>query len=229
MAIRTIKEWQDKDRPREKMIANGAEVLTETELLAILIKTGVKDRATALDVARDVMQAGGNRLRGVADLSLANLMKIDGVGSAKAVEILAAMELGRRMMAEEPEYLPDIYSSNTVAGIISPFLQHLKHEECWVLYLNKHNAMIGKEKVSIGGLDSTTMDVRIIVKKALEKSACGIILVHNHPSGIPTPGEQDKKCTKMLKSALNMMDIMLLDHIIIGRNSYYSFSDEGLF
>lgn len=222
-----IKEWQKDERPREKMIRLGAGAIDNTELLAILLRTG-NNTETAVDLARRLLTETGNSLNKLYGLSLAQLTKINGVGSAKALTILAAFELASRLQAEMPEENPQISTSASVAKIIAPALKHLPHEECWIMYLNRANRMIAKERVSIGGVSSTVLDIKIIIKKAVEKLASSIIVIHNHPSGNPYPGKQDEMQTKYLKEAASIFDISLLDHIIIAADKYYSFSDQGL-
>jgi DNA repair protein RadC len=222
----TIKTWQKEDRPREKMELKGAESLTNTELIAIIIRSGNKEK-TAIDLARELTIHSGGTLKGLSLLSLEQFMEITGIGSTKAISILAALELGKRLCSEIPEIQPQINSSQSAVKLISPFLKDLQHEECWVMYLNRANKLISKERVSLGGLSATIMDIKIIVKKAVEKLASSIIMIHNHPSGNACPGEQDKKQTRALKEAASYFDISLLDHIIIAGNKYYSFSDEN--
>ncbi|MBP5210314.1 MAG: DNA repair protein RadC [Bacteroidales bacterium] len=227
-AVKRITEWSPEERPREKMISKGAAALTSAELLTILIKNGVRGKSTAYDIALDVLKHGGDTLSGVAKLTFENLTAINGVGPAKAAEILAAIEISRRVASAPLEEQQTVYSSNEVVSLMRPILQHLDYEECWVLYLNQSNGIIGKERVSLGGVRSTVVDIRIILKKAVEKLASGIIMVHNHPSGNRRPSQSDIKQTENLRDAARLFDINLIDHIIITKGKHFSFSDEGL-
>ena len=204
----------------------GAAALTDTELLAILLGSGTR-RQTAVDLARDLLAQVGGRLDTLSCLEVRQLTALDGIGPAKAATVLASFELARRLAAELPEDELTIRSSETIARMMAPHLQNLPHEECWVLYLNRGRKLIGKEKVSLGGTGSTVIDIKIIVKKAVERLAGGIILVHNHPSGNPHPGEQDRRQTEALRKAAAVFDIEVLDHVIIGKKKYFSFSDEN--
>ncbi|MDD3200775.1 MAG: DNA repair protein RadC [Bacteroidales bacterium] len=221
--IRTLRE---EERPREKMALKGAESLTITELLAIIIRTGDRGKS-AIDLARELLDRSDNRLSELSKMSHEKFMTIGGMGSAKTFSILAAFEIGKRLCSEVPSDQLQIRTSNMAAQIISPFIKNLSHEECWVLYLNRANKLIGKEKISKGGVSATIMDIKIIVKKAVEKLASSIILVHNHPSGNPYPSEQDRAQTTALKEAAAYFDITLLDHIIVAENKFFSFSDEN--
>ncbi len=221
-----IKELCLDERPREKMIAKGADVLSNAELLAIMLRTGT-GRMNVIDVAREILKAADGKLNGIASMPVERLCEINGVGPAKAVTLAAAFELGRRCAGESIiDVRTAIASAKTVFRIMLPILKGIDHEECWILYLNRANYLITKEKVSVGGLDSTTLDSRTIVRKAIEKKATGIIVVHNHPSGSALPGNADIQATRQLDKALRTCDIALLDHVIIAESSYYSFSDE---
>lgn len=222
----TIKSWSANDRPREKMIEYGCKTLSTSELLAILINTG-SCKKTAVDLARELLDSADNRLDNLSSFSLEKLQSISGIGMAKAVSIQACFELGRRAAGESPQNSPVIRSSEQIAKLMGPLLDDLPYEECWVIYLNKMNKITGKERVSIGGTDQTTLDIRIIAKKAVEKLAHSVILVHNHPSGNRFPSRSDIEQTKSLRSALDVFNIALLDHVIISCKKYFSFSDEN--
>lgn len=223
-----IKELCMDERPREKMMSKGAESLSNAELLAIMLRTGTADR-NVIDVARDLMTRGEGKLNTVASMSIEKLCETEGIGPSKAVTVAAAFELGRRCASEDiATSRTTISSAKTVFRIMLPLLRGLDHEECWVLYLNRANHLIAKERISIGGLDSTILDSRVIVRKALERKACGIILSHNHPSGSALPGTADIQTTRQLDKALKICDISLLDHVVIASGSYYSFADEEL-
>lgn len=226
MASITIKDWKAEERPREKMMSDGAKSLDDSEILAILLRTGNRQE-TAVDLSRKLLASAGNSLKSLSQLSVENICTIEGVGTTKALTILAAFELASRMAAEIVEEKPQIVSSSSVVKIVAPLLKDLPHEECWVLYLNRANKLICKERVSSGGISSTILDTRIIMKKAVEKLASSIVIAHNHPSGNPYPGEQDRVQTKMLKEAASLLDISLLDHIIIAGDKHYSFSDQA--
>ncbi len=216
------------ERPREKMLARGADALSNAELLAILLRTGT-GKMNVIDVSREVLKAAGGKLNGIASMSVERLCDIGGIGPTKAVTLAAAFELGRRAAAESIiDSKTAISSSKTVFRMMLPNLKGLDHEECWILFLNRANYLISKEKVSSGGLDSTTLDTKTITRKALEKKATGIIVVHNHPSGSSIPGNADIEATRQLERALRTCDISLLDHVIIAENNYYSFSDEEM-
>ena len=225
MRPNSIKTWKEEERPRERLMLQGAVALSDSELLAILIGSGTRTH-TAVDLSRDLLSAGGGRLSELARRSARELTTTPGVGTAKATTILATFELARRLAAELPEDELTIRTSETVARMMGPRLRDLSHEECWAVYLNRGRKYIGKEQISLGGLGSTVFDIKIIVKKAVERLASGLILVHNHPSGNPLPGDQDRVQTEALKRAAAVFDIELLDHVIIGRKKYYSFSDE---
>ena len=226
MQTRSIKTWDEEERPREKLMQLGASSLTNTELLAILLRSGTQ-RHSAVDLARNLIAAGEGTLNGLSNLGPARLTEVEGVGPAKATCILAAFELARRLAAELPEDDLPVRTPETVFRMMGPRLRDLPHEECWVLYLNRGHRLIGKERVSSGGQSSTVIDLKIIVKKAVERLASGLILVHNHPSGNPLPGEQDRAQTEALKRAAAVFDISLDDHVIIGRKKYFSFSSEN--
>ena len=223
----TIPEWNEDERPRERLLAKGASSLSEAELIAIIIGSGTKNE-TAVDLARKILVLGDNNLRSLSVISIDKLREIKGIGQSKAISIIAAGELAKRISLTHVKQLSNIGSSSYAAKIISPILRDLSHEECWILYLNRANKLISKERLSSGGVSSTIVDVKIIIKNALERLASSIILVHNHPSGNPNPGENDKQQTKILKNAAAMFDISLIDHLIIAGDTYYSFADEGL-
>ncbi len=221
----SIKNWIEEDRPREKMMLQGAGNLTSTELLAILIQGGTKEKS-AMDLARDLLQASNGKLGELARLSFKDFTSIKGIGRARAAQLSAAFELSRRIESETPEENPRICSSSQAAAIMVPLLKDLPHEECWVMFLNRANRCIGKEKLSSGGTSSTVIDIKMVLKKAVENLSGGIILFHNHPSGTPRPGKRDIEQTEALRKAAALLDISLFDHIIIGRKKYFSFSDS---
>ncbi|MGE0092183.1 MAG: JAB domain-containing protein [Bacteroidia bacterium] len=223
----SIKEWSKDERPREKLMEKGSENLSDSELLAIIISSGTKEES-ALDISRKLLEKCDNNLRELSRSTLAQLKTTRGLGPSKAISLLAVFEICKRIMITSGKEMPGIRSSEYAANVISPLLRDLSHEECWVLYLNRANKLISKERLSIGGISSTVVDVKIIVRNALEKLASSIILVHNHPSGNPSPGDNDKMQTKILKEAASLFDITLLDHLIIAGDGYFSFADDGL-
>ncbi len=222
-----ITEWAIEDRPREKLIRQGTTNLSDAELLAILISSGTRDRS-AVDLGRELLNNVNNNLNRLGKLTIADLKKIRGIGTARAVTIAAALELGRRRKLAEPPDFPQIKCSQDVADIFQPLLSDLVHEEFWILFLNRSNKVIDRMRLSQGGISGTVTDVRMVMKKAIEYLASGIIVCHNHPSGNLNPSESDTKITKKIKEAGSLMDIQLLDHLIISEKDYYSFADNGL-
>ena len=223
----SIKEWAVEDRPREKMQTKGIRSLSEAELIAILIGSGNLDES-AVEVSRRILASVNNNLNELGKKTISDLRKFKGIGEVKAITIMSALELGRRRKESEPDEKPKVITSADAASIFKPLLSDLPHEEFWVLLLNRNNLLIDKMMVSQGGLSGTIIDVRIILKMALDKLACSIILCHNHPSGNLIPSEADKDITKKIQEAGKHMDIPVLDHLIIGNGSYFSFADEGL-
>jgi DNA repair protein RadC len=222
-----ITDWAVEDRPREKLIQKGSASLSDAELLAILINSGTKDRS-AVDLGRELLGIVNNNLNSLGKLTIADIKKIRGIGTARAVTIVASLELGRRRKMAEVQDVPQIRSSKDVADIFQPLLSDLLHEEFWILFLNRSNKVINRMKLSQGGISGTVTDVRIVMKKAIEYLSSGIIVCHNHPSGNLNPSESDSKITQKIKEAGNLMDIQLLDHLIISDKDYYSFADNGL-
>ena len=221
-----IKHLPLDERPREKMRMKGLDAMGDAELLAILIQNGNREKS-ALNLAHELMQRSRNRLSDLSRLSLRELMKTKGIGMAKAIAILAALELGKRRMAEQ--YLTETISgSASVAKYLQAKLMDLSHEVFAVLFLNRANRIRHFEIISSGGMTGTVADPRIILKKALEEEAVSIILCHNHPSGNLKPSRADEELTKKIQQATKFFDIMLLDHIIVSTDGYFSFADEGL-
>ena len=223
-----MKELCEDDRPREKMMRTGAANLSNAELLAILLRTGT-GKMNVLEVAREILREADGRLTEVAGMSVERLCHVDGIGPGKAVTVVAAFELGKRVAVEDGvDKMPQMDSPHRVYMNMLPQLRDIRHEECWVLFLNHANRMIGKEMVSKGGMDSTSVDKRVILRRALDRKASGIILVHNHPSGSPYPSVEDIRQTRELGKALASCDLHLVDHVIVAGRSYYSFSDERM-
>lgn len=222
-----LKEWAVEDRPREKMLSKGSRALTDAELVAILIGSGNQEE-TAVELSRRILGSAGNNLNDLGRKNCEYFMQFKGIGEAKAVNIMAAMELGRRRKESGTPDRPTITGSMDVADFFTPLLGDLDHEEFWVLLLNRNNKVIDKYMASKGGITGTVIDVRTIMKNALEKLATSMILCHNHPSGNLVPSDADQQITKKLKDAGKIMDIQVLDHLIITQKSYYSFADNGI-
>jgi len=223
----SIKEWAVEDRPREKLILKGTRSLSDAELMAILIGSGNSDES-AVELSRRILSMANNNLNELGKKQINDLLKFKGIGEAKAVNILAALELGRRRKEQTPGEKVVITSSRDAAEYFRPLLEDLPVEEFWVLLLNRSNTVIDKFMVSQGGLTGTVIDVRIILKNTLEKLASGMILCHNHPSGNTKPSEADKNITRKIKHAAELMEISVLDHVIIAHHQYFSFADEGI-
>ncbi len=223
----SIKNWADDERPREKLIKNGKAALSNAELLALLLSTGTV-KQSALDLARTILTRFNNDLNELAKSGIKDLCKIDGIGPAKAVTIIAAIELAGRRQALDSREKKMISSSKDAYNIVRNILEDLNHEEFWILTLNRKNGVIAEYRISEGGLTSTVVDQRKIFKIALDDKSTGIILFHNHPSGNTQPSEADNQLTKKLKDGGKILDISVLDHLIITQKGYYSYADEGL-
>ena len=221
-----IKQWAEDDKPREKLMLKGKQVLSDAELLAILIGSGSRNES-AVDLSKRILSSVSN-LKALGRLTLKQLTEFKGIGEAKGITILAAMELGRRRGSEEEVELKKITSSKSAFDIMHPIIGDLMHEEFWVLYLNNSNKVIYKSQLSKGGITGTVVDIRIVFKTALEQNATSIILCHNHPSGTLVASDADKQITKKLKEAGKMLEINILDHLIVTSSSYMSFADEGI-
>ena len=224
----TIKNWEDTDKPREKMMAQGKTALSNAELLAILLGSGSADES-AVELSRRILASVNNSLTTLGKQSLQQLQAFKGIGQAKAITILAATEMGRRRAAETPELQPKIEVAHNVFTLMQPLIGELPHEEFWVLYLNSTNRVIHKARLFSGGITHTTVDVRLLFKTALEQGAIALILVHNHPSGSTTPSKEDIELTQRVKTAGDMLDVKLLDHVIVTEKEYLSLLDERLF
>jgi len=222
-----IKSWAEEDRPREKMLKKGAKNLSDTELLAILLRSGSREE-TAVGLAQRVLHAADNNLDELGRQPLSALTKFKGLGEIKALTIIAALELGRRRQLTDIKDRPLVRSSKDAYHAISTIISDLPHEEFWILTLNRANRIISRERVSVGGVTGTVVDARIVFKRALDTLACSIVLCHNHPSGNLTPSQADINLTKKMKSAGQNLDIQVVDHLIISNAGYYSFADEGM-
>ena len=223
----TIKGWSPEDRPREKLLLKGTSALSDAELIAILIGSGTAN-LSAVDVSKKALQQAGNNLHELAKLSVKDLMKVKGIGEAKAITIVAALELGRRRRAADTDEKPRISSSKEAFDQLAGDLMDLPHEEFWVLLLNRAHRVIKKKRISEGGVSGTVADPKIIFKMALEELASGVIVAHNHPSGNLSASQSDIDLTRKLKEAGKFLEIQLLDHVIICGQKYFSFADEGM-
>ena len=224
---KTIKSWAADDRPREKMIAKGKGALSNAELIAILIGSG-NGELSAVELAREVLNSIGDNLYDLSKLSLDELMQHKGIGEAKAVSIAAALELGRRWSLTSPEQRKSINSSQEAYESFLALIDDPTKEHFLVAYLNRGNKVIKVERISTGGLSKTFADPKVIFKSALLKEATAIMLCHNHPSGVARPSADDRQMTKTIIAAGKIFDIDVLDHLIIGENSYFSFAEHGM-
>ena len=222
----TITQWAEEDRPREKMMMHGASALSNAELLAILIGSGNAEES-AVGLMRKVLNDYHNNLNELGKASIEELCRYKGIGSAKAISILAASELGKRRKEESVKERINILSSKDVYDCFYPMMCDLATEECWVLLLNQASKIIDKVKISAGGLSATAVDVRCILREALLKRASAIVLCHNHPSGNIRPSKEDDLLTKHVAQASGCMDIRLVDHVILTDGAFYSYADEG--
>ena len=224
----SIKQWAEEDRPREKLLLKGASALTDSELLAILIGSG-NDRESAVELSKRILQKADNDLHQLGRFEIKDFINsFRGIGSAKAVTIVAALELGRRRKDTEKSKCKKITSSLSAYDILSPILSDLQYEEVWVLLLNNANHVIAPIQVSKGGIATTAVDNRVILREALNRYASGIVLAHNHPSGNCQPSPEDMKLTQKLKEAAQTMNIVLFDHLVIAGKTYFSFADNDL-
>lgn len=224
----SIKSLAEQERPRERLMQNGVASLSVSELLAIILRSGTVGES-AIDVARRILSDCNNSLNDLAKMDVRELVKrYRGIGIAKATGIIVAMELGKRRALENSFQKPVLCSSIDVYNYIAPLLKDLTNEEFWVIYLDRSNRAIGRERLSAGGMSSTVIDVRILFRKVLERKATALLIAHNHPAGSLYPSEQDKVITGKIYDAGQLMDVVLFDHLIIGAESYYSFVDEGI-
>lgn len=223
----SIKNWSQDDQPREKLRDKGKAALSDAELVAILIGSGSRNES-AVELCKRILASANNNLSALGKLSIKQLTEFKGIGEAKAIAIIAALELGRRRRGEEALQHHKIDSSQSVFELMQPIIGELAHEEFWIIYLNNSNKVLQKNQLSKGGITGTLVDVRLALKTALETGAVGLILAHNHPSGTLKPSEADKQITQKLKNAGESLDIKVLDHLIITENAYFSFADEGI-
>jgi len=223
----SIKNWNEEDRPREKLLQKGKSVLSTAELVAILIGSGSRNES-AVALSKRILASVDTNLNELGKLSIKDLMQFKGIGEAKAVSIVAALELGRRRRGEDALDKKKISSSRSVFELMQPIIGELPHEEFWIIYLNNSNKVLQKSQISKGGITGTLVDVRLVLKTALQIGAVGIILTRNHPSGTLKPSQADKNITQKLKIAGKSIDIKVLDHVIITEKAYFSFTDENL-
>ncbi|HOY49114.1 MAG TPA: DNA repair protein RadC [Flavobacteriales bacterium] len=223
---RPIREWNEDDRPREKLQLKGKSNLSDAELVAILLGSGTR-RESAVELARRVLHLADNNLLELGKLSLTQLQKLPGIGPVKAITLTAAFELGRRRQESEPVRRGQVLNSRDIYNIFGPRLGDLRHEEFWIMCLNRNNRILGTSRIGAGGISATVADVRLILHYAIERHASCLILCHNHPSGNTTPSDADIKLTHSIQQAAKYMDIVLLDHLIVTDSSYFSFADES--
>lgn len=227
LASFSIKNWADDERPREKLVQKGSFVLSDAELIAILIGSGSREES-AVELSKRILASVNHNLNELGKLSVNQLMRFKGIGEAKAVTIAAALEVGRRRRMEDTSKITKIKSSHDVFELLYPLIGELPHEEFWIVYLNNSNKVVQKAQLSKGGITGTLVDVRLVLKQALELGAVGIILAHNHPSGTLEPSTADKQITQKLKMATEALDIKILDHLILTQREYLSFADKGI-
>ena len=223
----SIKKWSEDDRPREKLLLKGKNALSHAELIAILINSGNKEES-AVALSKRILASVALNLTELGKLSVNDLMKFKGIGEAKSISIIAALELGRRRRGEEAIEKKQVTSSSSVFELMQPIIGELSHEEFCIVYLNNSNKVLKKTQLSKGGILGALVDVRLVLKAALQIGAVGLILTHNHPSGSLKPSQADKKITQKLKIASETIDIKVLDHLIITEKAYFSFADENL-
>ena len=222
----SIKHWAEEDRPREKLMAKGAEALTNAELLAILIGGGTTKKS-AVELMQEVLHDCGDTLRGLNHMTLQDLLRYNGIGEAKALTIIAAAEIGKRRMMEDSRQIPQMRTGADVLKFMSPIIQDLNHEESWAMLLNNNARILHLSHLSTGGLAETTVDVRMLLKEALLHDATCFILVHNHPSGNMRPSRYDEELTQRLNRAAQVINLRMIDHVIVTEGEYYSFSENG--
>ncbi|MVM41393.1 DNA repair protein RadC [Spirosoma sp. HMF3257] len=223
----TIQSWAEEDRPREKLMLKGKAALSEAELIAILINSGTVD-LTAVDVAKIILKSVNNNLNDLAKLSIKDLSKFRGIGEAKAISVIAALELGRRRKEQDRPQRAKVTCSRDAYNEMIPHLIDKPHEEFWILLMNRANEILRPVQISTGGISGTVADPKLIFKQAIEHLASSLILFHNHPSGNLMPSQADKDLTKKLRDAGRLLDIPVLDHLIFTDKSYFSFADEGI-
>ena len=223
----SIKFLAEDDRPREKFLLKGKSALSDSELLAIILGSG-NNEDSAVELARKILASVDYNWQKLSKLSIKDLMKFKGIGEAKAISVAAALEIGRRKAAQEIPEKEKVTSVNDLYKIFSQYLSDLQTEEFWAIFLNQKNHVIYKTQISKGGISGTLVDVRVIFRIAIEHFATSLVVAHNHPTGNLTPSQPDISITRRIKEAGDLLDIKLLDHLIIGENSFFSFSEQGL-
>ncbi|MEP3211007.1 MAG: DNA repair protein RadC [Maribacter sp.] len=223
----SIKNWSDDDKPREKLVQKGRGILSDAELIAILIGSGSRNES-AVQLSKRILASVSNNLNELGRLSIKQFMEFKGIGEAKAVTIAAALEIGRRRRGEDAQKITKIESSQNVFELLQPIMGELHHEEFWIIFLNNSNKVLHRAQLSKGGITGTLVDVRLVMKQALELGAVALILAHNHPSGTLQPSKADRQITQKLIIAAEALDIKVLDHLIITQKEYFSFADEGV-
>lgn len=223
----TIKNWNEDDRPREKLILKGKIALSDAELVAILIGSGNREES-AVQLSQRILASIKNNLKELGRLTVEDLIKFKGIGDAKAISIITALELGRRRALEAALEKPKITDSRSVFNVMQPIIGELAHEEFWIVYLNNANKIQLKTQLSKGGITGTLVDTRLVFKRAIELSSTGIILCHNHPSGTLKPSSSDINLTKKIRQGGEVLDVKVLDHLIITEKDYFSFADENM-
>lgn len=222
----TIKDWAVEDRPREKMLVKGTTSLSDSELIAILIRAG-SINASAVEISKDILRAADNSLNELGKWSVSDFTRFKGIGEAKAIAIVSALELGRRRNFSDAASRPSVTSSRDAYELLQPIVADLPHEEFWALFLNRGNKVIAKERLSQGGVSGTIIDAKLVMKRGIELLASSIIVCHNHPSGQNRPSDADIVITRKLMDAGKLLDIPILDHLIVAGGEYYSFMDNG--
>lgn len=228
MEDNTLKSWADEDKPREKLLLKGKNNLTEVELIAILLRSGTREE-DVVRLSKRVFRKAGEDLNELGKFSVKDILdwKLKGIGETKAITIVAALELGRRRQQTEIRQKKMISDSKDIYELFAPKLADLRHEEFWMVLLNRGNKIIGIEQISSGGITGTVVDARILFNAALKSNAVSIVLAHNHPSGSLKPSAADEELTRKIRDAGKLLEVQLLDHLIISESGYYSFADEG--
>lgn len=224
---KSIKQWADEDRPREKLLQKGKDALTDSELIGILLGSGTTTKS-AVELAKEVLDGSENNLVELGKRSVKELMQFKGIGEAKAITIVAALELGRRRRVQELPKKIKVRGAQQVFEYMHPLLSDLNHEQFWVIFLSQNMNIVGRQQISKGGVTATVADAKLIFKAAIEQAVPNIIVCHNHPSGNLNASEADKRLTQKLKTGGQSLDISLLDHVIVAGNKYFSFVEEGL-
>ena len=227
MTFQSIAQWHEDDKPREKLINKGKNALSNAELLAILIGSGTKN-ISAVDLCKQILNDHQNQLHLMSRMTIKQLTNYKGIGEAKALSIIAALELGKRIRLEQANQIPKITKSQDIFDLMQPLLGDLYQEEFWVLYLSNANKVVHKQLICKGGINTTLVDIRLIFKGAFEHHALAIVLCHNHPSGKLNPSEADQKVTKKIIEAAKILEISVMDHLIITHYGYFSFADNNL-